>query len=1469
MIRGVLHRGLSSRFGLGLWCTAPAGFRLGASTLIAALVFGSCAPLALAQAPSPPTTLVLNEGHAGDIKIVAASPDGKLAATSADDNRIVVWDIGTGRIVRRIEVADQYVKSVAFTGDGQRLLVGGDVWEIASGRRVSSLEPFSRIVAGYSANGQIAAMPNPDGTLQISDVAAGRPLRQIRVGENLNTSIALSSDGKTIAMIGDDKKIRLLDGLTGRQLRGLPGTTEELSSPLVFSPDNRQIAAVGEGFAASLKIWDVATGKLARSIKGDIKAFAYTPDGKSIVAVGESGLTIFNAQTGAVLRSAKIKESTDIPSSLGSALAVAVSADGASILTDDGEGGLVQFDAKSGRKLKNFGPALAVQAEPVLALALSGDGSLLASAHDGGFKPGENGPPDKSIKLWDTRTGQIVGALAGHTLNVLALAASADGALLASAGDDKLIKIWDLRAKAEVRTIKFGSDDDTSYDSEHVLALAFTPDGRTLIGGGRKIFKAWDVASGNEIRSYAITKEIHSLAVHPAGAMLLVSEGDKVVLVDIATGNVIRSFEGKLSGPKVAFSPDGKQIVASGSSTITVWNTESGDLVTTFARAAVVGGSQSFSCVSFTPDGTRVLAGSSDQSLRLSDVRTGRYVRLLAPAASAITNCLLSRDGKTVFAGTKRGEIGIWATDSGTQLATMRNALGASFVTMTTEGAYVASSDADGFVTALRGMTVLPATVAASFRHPELVEAKIAGDPAGTVRAWWAGLNPGAPQPGTAVASTPAIVLFERPSVRTFMGQDKARIVENVSHVANIGALALSPDGRQLVTTDSETTMKLWDVKTGRLIQSFSANGDMAVYAMVYSADGQQVVTGGRRGEVKSWDVQSGQMVREFKGHTEVVNAIAVSPDGKRVITGAEDKTLRIWDAAMGNEIRRIDMAEDSVSALAVFPDNRRLVVAKNSRIEVLDIETGERLRSFGTGQVYAKVEAIAISAQGDLIATGQFHRLDLWDASEGLLRSMQGESIDGHGLAFTADGQKLLSGGLKGHLALWEVNTGRASAAFKTGADDFISSLALLPDGQHLLTATGASVKLWDIGSGERVRTFGTPVQSVNSVAFTQDGRRLISGGVGSVRVWDAERGELSLALEPQPYYIEALALSGDDKSVLAVHRNRMVRLLALDTGKEQRSITEPLRSNGTGSGDPLLGTLMQRRAETSAWLTAGTPSPDGKWIAAGSNDGTAKIWDAATGKLVRALTGHADEVMFANFSPDGRTILTGSSDRTLKLWDAQTGALIRTFQGHRWTVRAAAFSRDGKQILSGSGDATMILWNADTGQPIRTFEGHRGVVRSVAYSPDEKRVVSGSYDSTVKLWDVATGRMLWSVDAHAGEVHAVAYSPDGQRIASGGSDGTVKIWSAADGALLATLIAAPDAGWMVYTPEGFYAGSKDGPDKLSIVRGADAAPLGTLQDVLNRPDLLREKLAGDAQARVRERAAQIDIEAATRPRN
>jgi hypothetical protein len=253
---------------------------------------------------------------------------------------------------------------------------------------------------------------------------------------------------------------------------------------------------------------------------------------------------------------------------------------------------------------------------------------------------------------------------------------------------------------------------------------------------------------------------------------------------------------------------------------------------------------------------------------------------------------------------------------------------------------------------------------------------------------------------------------------------------------------------------------------------------------------------------------------------------------------------------------------------------------------------------------------------------------------------------------------------------------------------------------------------------------------------------------------------------------------------------------------------------------------------------------APDGDRIATGSEDHTARIWNAVTGHEISKLEGHTAAVYSVAFSRDGQRLVTGSADHSAVIWDTSSGRRIISLEGHSGSVWAVAFSPDGRRILTGSEDGKFIIWDAVDGRRLPVVTAHRAPVRAVAYAPDGERFVTASVDGTAILWDAATGtnklavlrghRHLWSEGyllSGAQNIWSVAFSPSGRRIVTGGDDGTVRVWDASNGQELLALEGPAEGVLSVaFSPDGsIAAGSADhkvwmwemaSPDQLTAWR-------------------------------------------------
>jgi len=566
-------------------------------------------------------------------------------------------------------------------------------------------------------------------------------------------------------------------------------------------------------------------------------------------------------------------------------------------------------------------------------------------------------------------------------------------------------------------------------------------------------------------------------------------------------------------------------------------------------------------------------------------------------------------------------------------------------------------------------------------------------------------------------------------------------------HSDEVHGMAVSPDGKRIVSGSVDKTVKVWDAATGAELMTLRGH-EGGINSVAFSQDGKHIVSGSEDKTIKIWDAATGAEVMTLRGHSDEVRGVAFGPDGKRIVSGSFDATIKVWNAANGDELMTIRGHECKIGPVSFSPDGRRIVSGSidnklkgNQTIKVWDAATGAEVMTLCGHSDW--IWSIAFRPDGKrIISSSADDTIMLWDASTGAeLMTLRGHKLEVYDVAFSPDGKRIVSGSSDGTIKVWDGSTG-AELMSLVGHENEVWSVAFSPDGMHIISSSeDKTIKVWDAAIRAEVVTLSGHRGGVISIAFSPDGKRLVSGsGDKTIKVWNVETGA------------ELMTLRGHDNSV------------------------------GYASF-----------------------SPDGKRIVSGSVDKTVKVWDAANGAELMTLRGHDGRVLNAAFSPDGKRIVSSDAgDGTIKVWDASTGAELMTLRGHKGG-RRVTFSPDGKRIVLGSSDGAIKVWDASTGAEVMTIQGHSDFVFSVAISPDGKRIVSGSWDPTIKVWDAVSGAEVLTLPGD-GPVLGVAISPDGKRIISGSMAGTVKVWDSASGTELMTLVVGnrDDVSSVAFSPDG-----------------------------------------------------------------
>ncbi|MBI1346898.1 protein kinase [bacterium] len=916
------------------------------------------------------------------------------------------------------------------------------------------------------------------------------------------------------------------------------------------------------------------------------------------------------------------------------------------------------------------------------------------------------------------------------------------------------------------------------------------------------------------MQTIAAKAPLDSLAVSPDGTQAATGGWDGFARIwNLSTGQLVHELRhGGLYVHSVAFSPDG-QTLATGSDDPTgyvqLWNCKSGERTT-----ILDGHADAVLSVAFSHDGQRLLTSSYDKTARVWKLADPSRPQVLSGHTWWVWQAAFSPDDSRAVTVSQDATALVWDLASGKPSPPFTGHQGPVYcATFTQDGERVITGGYDH-----RLLTWNPATLK-PFEFRKLEE-------------------------GAAVEPQPEYQLLG-------------------THSTSIRCLNLSSDGQFLLSGGQDNTVRLWNLTTNSVVQTFRGH-DSWVRGVAFGHDGRTLVTASQDATVRTWSIAGYEELRsiqgrELSGHADAVLAAAFSPNQAHVVTASRDRTARTWNSLTGQREHVFTEGHAFLASSAIFFDQGRKLVtaAVDNTTRIWDVATGTELHHLDrTG----RSAALAISSDGRLLVTGGDQRqAQLWDPQTGQrLRSFDGHLAEVTAAAISPDGRWLLTGDAKGHGRIWQMESGELLHSLKAHTSR-IGAAAWLPDGSRaLLASSDKTVSQWDPQAGlEITKDILKHPDSVLTMVLSPEGDRVITSCADRiVRVWNRESLEVEQTFGPFPELIHSLSIAADGQRLLTAHaEERAVRLWDLTTGQELKSpkgngglgpLLDVRRMGGQvwaaifapgdevltvgGSDARLWDTKSQRERITfspHAAVASAHYSPDGRWIVTGSWDNSAKIWNAESGLAVVKLDGaHQGFVNSAVFSPDGQYVLTASDDGTAKLWQvvlpadnnpemSASATVVRTFTGHTDRVRTAIFSPQGDAVLTTSDDKTARLMALADGKLLQEFTGHEWSVLSADFSPDGRFLITGSEDNSAKVWNVGSGACLLTLSGHTAPVASVAFAPDGARVITGSQDQTAKLWDAKTGKEVLTLNRHTDDVTSVsFSPDGrqVLTSSRDG---------------------------------------------------------
>jgi len=893
---------------------------------------------------------------------------------------------------------------------------------------------------------------------------------------------------------------------------------------------------------------------------------------------------------------------------------------------------------------------------------------------------------DGTIRIWDAASDKQLASFAGFgSLNSAAF--SPDGTRIVTASDDGAARIVDARTGQVTRLLT--PSGSTGYA---VSSATFSPDGRLVVttyaDGTARI---WDTRTSKQIGPTLFGEQRHKLlraAFSPDGKLVVTaSTSGNARIYFVRTGAQQGMLPGSLALLDAAFSPDSRFIVtACGDGIARIWDVNTHRLVRILAPPAnqYMAWSNAWGAA-FSPNGRLVVTASGDGVARIWNAASGQPIRVLGtPGRDSLQSADFSPDGKSIVTASAGGMVRVWNVASANQVALLPAGTG---------------------VSQLRAAALSP-------------DGKLAvtGSKFGTVTIWKA--------PGSTAGTH---------------GWQQVNVISQPEGDA-VNSVAFSRDGKLLATADQSGIAFLWQVANGLPAGNFlSAEGRPLRSVAFDPADPDLAVTaGGRGGVARIFRASTRLQVASFRVPGSNVYAAAFSPDGKRIVTASSDGYAQVWNAATYKSIGRKFGFGYGIDSVQFSPDGKEIITAQNdgsTDIWSATAVTPAFVRSIREPGTNVANDA-AFSPDGSVVVTaGTDGTARGWDSSTGRqVLSFAGHSGSINAVAFGKT--EMITVSSDGTARIWDTQP--------------VEQLGLLsgPTGQQVYTATfdpanprivatanaNGTVIIWDSNQKKAMKVLQVP--GAASAEFSSDGSFLVAAGDEQVRIWPMDQlgGSPKVlgtrtcpANNGNSALLDSATFNTDGSLVVTTDQNGSACVWNVSDGTRVQVLTEPVGVSGGVAGGTGVGASAMR------WAVF---RPNKNQVLTASDDGTARLWDVASGRQLQVFAEPTGEpINDAWFSPAGGQVVTASNDGTARIWSAADGALRGTLGGaDRSAVYNAAFSRNGRLVVTCSGSSA-VIWSTQSEQPLTKLQ-YGSTISDCEFSPDGSRVVTAGNNGQTRIF-------------------------------------------------------------------------------------------------------------------------------------
>lgn len=702
--------------------------------------------------------------------------------------------------------------------------------------------------------------------------------------------------------------------------------------------------------------------------------------------------------------------------------------------------------------------------------------------------------------------------------------------------------------------------------------------------------------------------------------------------------------------------------------------------------------------------------------------------------------------------------------------------------------------------------------------------------------------------------------------------------VVQTGHTDNINALEFSPDGRFFITGSQDKTLKIWDLRTGVEIRTFSGHSakinSIAIHpdnTNFYSVSG---FIGGA--EIKIWDVYTGEEIKSIdpkEAYVFVIRDVAVDPSGSTIAIADDKKNVKLLDSKRGRLIKELEtdldirtvvfnhqgnlIAAGGGDAKKMVPGKSRMIyfwntpnynlqkklTAPNNSIKKIIFSNDDQLMA-----------CLSISESGGGAYDNQISVFDL--KTDRIIYNITDTGWEIEDFAFSPDGKYIaypqskfdttirisaynllqdyaVKSNLEDKDKIYIYNVLNQSLHDTIETDEFrIYSIGFSPDNK-ILIANGEKINSWATANWSPLKIFN-PTEVIENVIHGP-GETSITTVKYDNKVKSYVLNQMDLSTLKYKYFFDTLnnLIYDAAENQYIQSRYSRISIRAADDYREGKILFDSIP--GWRKIDQLLldhnhKNVICANRDTNMIFVGSLKDPGIKYY----------------------LSGHRQPVNTICLNPEEKILASGSDDRKIFLWDLDKMEKINQFAGHNDNIGALAFNPSGTVLSSGSEDGYIKLWDIQQGKQITTLTGHNNDVNALSFNLTGTLLVSGSGntfslfggESEVIYWDIQKNKILKKLPGNEGYIKKIVNTPDGKYFLSIGNDPFVKFFDTETGTDILSYMPVDKDNYILYTPDNYYTTTKSGIQNIYFIKGLEIYTFDNFDLKFNRPDIILQRL-------------------------